>query len=89
MLDPLDKGIISWDKIITLGEIVSGIVPVNHKPNEIVYYKNSTGMGIQMAAAGALIYQNAKKMGLGKEIPTEWFGSDLTDWYTKGFFPSA
>ncbi|MBI67760.1 MAG: hypothetical protein CL777_03325 [Chloroflexi bacterium] len=89
LLDPIEKGVISWDKIITLGEIVCGSASVDHKPDDIVYYKNSTGMGIQMAAAGALIYRNAKKMGLGHEIPTDWFGSDLTDWYAKGFFPSA
>ena len=89
LLDPLEAGIISWDKICTLGEVVAGQTSLSAGPDEIVYYKNSTGMGIQMSAAGALIYREAVKQGLGHEIPTEWFGSDMTYWTERGFYPSA
>lgn len=89
ILEPIEKGLISWDKITTLGEVVAGTSAIETRPDDIVYYKNSTGMGIQMSAAGALIYQKAKELGVGREIPTEWFGSDLSEWYDKGFYPSA
>ncbi len=89
LLDPIEQGLVSWDRICTLGEVVAGTSTLEAQPGDIVYYKNSTGMGIQMAAAGALIYRKAVEAGLGHEIPTEWFGSDLTYWYDKGFYPSA
>ncbi len=89
LLDPIEQGLISWDKICTLAEVVNGTTALKPRPEDIVYYKNSTGMGIQMSAAGAKIYQKARELGLGHEIPTEWFGSDVTGWYRRGFFPSA
>lgn len=89
LLDPIDEGLISWDKICTLGEVVAGTNKVHAGPDDIVYYKNSTGMGIQMSAAGAMIHRKAVEAGIGYEVPTELFGSDLSGWYERGFYPSA
>ena len=89
LLGPLDRGLISWDQITLLGDIVAGKTRIDVGADEIVYYKNNTGMGIQMAAAGAKIYEKAREQGVGHEIPTEWFGSDLTEFYEQGFYPSA
>ena len=89
LLDPIDAGLVSWDRICTLGEVAAGTTPLEAKPGDIVYYKNSTGMGIQMSAAGALLYRKAREMGVGHEIPTEWFGSDVSAWNQRGFHPSA
>ena len=89
LLDPIERGVISWDRITTLAEVVSSDSPFRSEPDDIVYYKNSTGMGIQMSAACALIYRDAISQGIGHEIPTEWFGSDLTEWNERGFFPSS
>ena len=38
---------------------------------------NNLGLGFQFAAAGAVAYRNAKKMGVGRELPTEWFTEDI------------
>jgi alanine dehydrogenase len=89
LLDPIEQGIISWEKVTTLGEVAAGMSAIHPIPGDIIYYKNNTGMGIQMSAAGAVIYRNAVEAGLGQEIPTEWFGSDLSRWYEGGFFPSS
>jgi hypothetical protein len=35
-----------------------------------------------------LIYEECKKRALGRELPSEWFGADLTEWMDKGFMPS-
>ncbi len=88
LLDPLEKGLIDWNKIRQLGEIVSGKTHGRTSPEQLIYYKNNTGMAIQFAAIGALAYRQAKENGLGRELPSEWFGTDLLDWYRKGFFPS-
>ena len=89
LLDPIEQGLISWDKICTLGEVVAGTNPLRAGTNDIVYYKNSTGMGIQMSAAGAMIHRRAIEKGVGYEVPTELFGSDLSRWNESGFHPSA
>lgn len=88
LLDLIDKGLISWDKVHLLGDIITSKASIETGPKKIIYYKNNTGMGIQMSAAGAKIYQRALEKKLGHEVPTEWFGSELLSWYQKGYFPS-
>lgn len=88
LLDLIDEGKISWGKACDLGEILVGKHPGRTNDRQIIYYKSNTGVGIQFAAACALIYEECKKQGLGRELPTEWFGADLSAWMEKGFYPS-
>ncbi len=48
-----------------------------------------TNDGIQFAAAGAMIYTACKKAKLGREIPTEWFGGDVSGWTARGYKPAT
>jgi alanine dehydrogenase len=68
--------------------VLTGDHPGRTSERQIIYYKSNTGVGIQFAAAGALIYEACKKRGLGRELPSEWFGADLSEWMDKGFMPS-
>jgi ornithine cyclodeaminase/alanine dehydrogenase-like protein (mu-crystallin family) len=88
LLDLIDDGKFGWDKVSELGQVLAGNHPGRKTDQEIIYYKSNTGVGIQFAAAGALIYQECKKRGLGRELPSEWFGADLSAWMDKGFMPS-
>ncbi len=88
LLDLIDEGKFGWDKVCELGEVLIGKHPGRTDDRQIIYYKSNTGVGIQFAAAGALIYEACKKQGLGRELPTEWFGADLSEWMDKGFMPS-
>ena len=54
----------------------------------IIYFKNNSGLAIQFAAAGGIVYQKAIQEGNNKTIPTEWLGSDLSSYYEAGFRPS-
>jgi hypothetical protein len=54
----------------------------------VIYFKNNSGLAIQFAAAGGMIYAKAIKEGSNKVIPTEWLGSDLSGYYKAGFRPS-
>ena len=54
----------------------------------IIYYKNNSGLAIQFAAAGGVLYKKAMAQGSNKIIPTEWLGSDLSGYYQAGFRPS-
>jgi ornithine cyclodeaminase/alanine dehydrogenase-like protein (mu-crystallin family) len=64
---------IDWRKTIELGELLNGKRRGRTSPSDITFHANNIGLGMQFAAAGARILQGARKKGLGKEIPTEWF----------------
>jgi alanine dehydrogenase len=65
---PLEKGDISEEDIYaTLGEIVCGNKPARENDNEIIVYHNP-GMTLQDLVAVNMVYQKAKKRGLGKEV---------------------
>ena len=38
-----------------------------------------TVKGLQFVTVGSLVYDLAKKAGLGREVPTEWFLQDIRD----------
>ena len=88
LLDLIEGGKFSWDKVCELGQVLTGQHAGRTSDQQIIYYKSNTGVGIQFAAAGALIYEECKKRGLGRELPSEWFGADLSEWMDKGFMPS-
>ncbi len=82
----IDKGLVHRDQVHELGDVLTG----RAKPDlsGIVYYKNNSGLAIQFAAAGGILYHKAMAEGLCKSIPTEWFGSDLSEYYKQGLRPS-
>ena len=93
LLDPIKDGIIGRDRVHELGELLNGKVSVKQAPRGsaqkgIIYYKNNSGLAIQFAAAGGVLYRKALAEGSNKVIPTEWLGSDLSAYYKAGFRPS-
>jgi ornithine cyclodeaminase/alanine dehydrogenase-like protein (mu-crystallin family) len=60
-----------------LEEMVSGKFPGRERPDEITYFWNNAGLGLQFAAVGYVIYERAKAEGLGREIPTEWLTQEF------------
>lgn len=93
LLDPMKEGVIGRDRVHELGELLNGAVLVQQEPRGsaekgIVYYKNNSGLAIQFAAAGGVLYRKAMAEGSNKVIPTEWLGSDLSAYYKAGFRPS-
>jgi alanine dehydrogenase len=91
LLDPLKEGAIRHDQIFELGALANGTVSITQPPRGgegIIYYKNNSGLAIQFAAAGAILYRKAMQEGSNKTIPTEWLGSNLAEYYKAGFRPS-
>jgi len=84
----LKKGKRSWEEFSELGELVAGKARGRPGADAITLHLNNTGMGIQFAAAASVAYQKAKKNGIGRELPDDWFTIDLRSWAAKGFFPS-
>lgn len=71
----LEKGIITWDKIIEVGEVLNGLRPGRTRADQITLFKNTGGVGISDVAIGGRLYQLAKERGLGLELPidgAEW-----------------
>lgn len=79
LLDLIERGDFGWEKICEVGQLLIGQHPGRTSDEQIIYYKSNTGVGIQFAAAGAAIYEACKSRGLGRELPTEWFGADLNE----------
>jgi alanine dehydrogenase len=93
LLEPLQAGVIRQEQIHQLGDLLIGKTRISAAAGAsgrdgIVYYKNNSGLAIQFAAAGGILYRKAIAEGNNKTIPTEWLGSDLSAYYQAGFRPS-
>ena len=71
--DAAQNGVIAWDDIHEIQELVAGRIKGRTSKDQITLYNNNTGSGIQFAAVGAAVLQRARALGLGRELPTEWF----------------
>ncbi len=89
ILDVIEDGRVSWDKVFDLGEVLAGRAQPRKRPEDLIFYASTGGMGIQMAAAGAVALRNARARGMGLEIGAEWFSADTSAWHKKGFYPTG
>jgi alanine dehydrogenase len=76
LLDPIEKGIVKRENVHELGDVVCGKAHVKQTRDNIIYYKNNTGLAIQFAACGAILYEKMMKEGTNRIIPAEWFASE-------------
>lgn len=73
ILGPVQRGLKKYEDIGELGELLLGKISGRTRPDQITVFANNTGMGLQFAAVGALVFKLAQERGLGRVIPTEWF----------------
>lgn len=73
-----EKGLKAWDAIHEVQNLLIGKVAGRTRADEITLFNNNTGAGTQFAAVGAAVLKRAKAMGLGRELPTEWFLEDVS-----------
>jgi ornithine cyclodeaminase len=66
--DPVQRGVIKWEQLIEIGEILAGKKEGRTKPDQITFYKNNAGQGVADVALGALVLQEAKKKGAGRVL---------------------
>ncbi len=76
LLEPITKGLVQRERVHELGDVVNGKVEVRQTRDNIVYYKNNTGLAIQFAACGAILYRKMQEEGTNRVIPDEWFASE-------------
>jgi ornithine cyclodeaminase/alanine dehydrogenase-like protein (mu-crystallin family) len=72
------KGIMKWESIQEVQDLVAGKIAGRTSPGQITVFNNNTGAGTQFAALGAAVVRRARAMGMGREIPTEWFLEDVS-----------
>jgi len=72
------KGIKNWDSIVEIQDLVAGKAQGRTSADQITVFNNNTGAGTQFAAVGAAVLKRARAMGLGRELPTEWFLEDVS-----------
>ena len=69
----LRDGRLRWEQLQELGEVVTGKARPRQSPDDITLFKNNHGMGIQFAASARLLYEEARKQGVGTQLPSELF----------------
>jgi alanine dehydrogenase len=68
VFDQVQSGLITWDKVYDLREIVSGRTSGRSSPAEITVFKNNGGQGVAELAIAGLILSKAREQGLGLEV---------------------
>jgi alanine dehydrogenase len=66
-------------KDVMLADILRGNSEGRSSARQITYSERGNIQGAQFYAVAAVAYEAAKKRGLGREIPTEWFLQDIRD----------
>jgi ornithine cyclodeaminase/alanine dehydrogenase-like protein (mu-crystallin family) len=65
------------DRRITLADLVEGRAKGRTSADQITYSERGNLQGAQFFAVAGKVYEAAKRAGLGREIPTEWFLQDI------------
>lgn len=73
LADPVRCGVLSWERMYDLCELVTGEAPGRSGPEQITVFKNNVGLGLQFAAVASSVYEAAQRAGVGRELPDAWF----------------
>ena len=71
---PIDAGLMTWDRVLELGHVVTGQAAGRNSPEDITLFE-SQGIGLEDVAAAAHIFQRAQAEGVG--VPPTLLGRDL------------
>ncbi len=65
---PVDSGILSWDAVLELGQVVTGKASGRASANDITLFE-SQGIALEDVAVAAHIFERAKTEGVGEALP--------------------
>jgi alanine dehydrogenase len=68
LIEPLNAGIISWDKIVELGDIVAGKHVGRSSDEQITYHANNNGTAAADLAIAEWVYRECVKLGRGQKL---------------------
>jgi len=72
-------GIALPGKLVYLHELVDGTKRGRTSRDQVTWSERGNLQGAQFYAVAARVYEAARKQGIGREIPTEWFLQDIRD----------
>jgi ornithine cyclodeaminase/alanine dehydrogenase-like protein (mu-crystallin family) len=64
---------------VSFGDVVSGRARGRTSREQITYSERGNIQGAQFFAVAAAAYEAARREGLGRELPTDWFLQDIRD----------
>ncbi|MGE5218493.1 MAG: ornithine cyclodeaminase family protein [Chloroflexota bacterium] len=62
-----------------LTDIMSGKLKGRTDASQVTFFANSGTQGLQFASTAGYVVREAKRRGLGQQIPTDWFLQDIRD----------
>jgi ornithine cyclodeaminase/alanine dehydrogenase-like protein (mu-crystallin family) len=66
-----------WSRYPEIQDLLAGKVAGRSDAQQITFFFNNVGTGVQFAAVGAAAYAGAREKRLGQEIPSGWFMQDI------------
>jgi len=66
-----------WSRYPEISDFLIGRATGRTTDQQITFFLNNVGTGVQFASMGYCVYRRAKQMGMGREIPTDWFLQDI------------
>lgn len=67
LVEPMKRGVITWDRVHEISEVVAGKVPGRTRVDDITLFK-SHGIAIEDVAVAALVYERGRDGGIGTTI---------------------
>lgn len=77
---PVHNGVISWDKVVEIADVLAGKVKGRTDDKQIILYKNQGGQGIVDIALAKKCYELARQHGKGYELKIE----PRLNWWVQG-----
>ena len=77
---PVKDGVIGWDKVVEISDVLAGKVKGRTDDKQIILYKNQGGQGIVDIALAKKCYELAKQHGKGHELKIE----PRLNWWVQG-----
>jgi ornithine cyclodeaminase len=77
---PVQDGVITWDKVVEISDVLAGKVKGRTNDKQIILYKNQGGQGIVDIALAKKCFDLAKQHGKGYELKVE----PRLNWWVQG-----
>jgi alanine dehydrogenase len=66
--DPVHRGVIQWEQLTEIGDILAGRKEGRTKADQITFFKNNAGQGVADVALGAKVLQNIQRKNAGQKL---------------------
>ncbi|MCH8827385.1 MAG: ornithine cyclodeaminase family protein, partial [Chloroflexi bacterium] len=68
LLYPVERGIIRWQQVINLCDVVGGRAKGRNSAEDITLFE-SQGLALEDLTTGMRVYKTAKERGIGQQLP--------------------